>query len=91
MKDWIRATILMPRDEWQIFQYIVGKQKAFSEDGKLKNATASDFVREFIFSYLSEHPEAINEMLKEARSHGIKNSLRTTLEEMNEKEVEKDE
>lgn len=78
----IRANFKIEKDAWELFRLLTGKFQAYDEKkGKLRPATASDVLREFINEYFTEHTKEIDEILQEMRRLNVDSSLRAMLEE----------
>jgi len=81
-KDNIRATFLIPRDEWEIFKLIVGRHRVYDrEKGVTRQATASDKLREDILVFIDEQQEDIKALIGELEQYNSKSPLLKTLKE----------
>jgi hypothetical protein len=65
-KDNIRATFLIPRDEWQVYKAILGTFKAFNVNtGRTNPATPSDDLREYIYDFIGKHQDRLKTLIAE--------------------------
>jgi hypothetical protein len=65
----IRANFIIPRDEWQLFRAMVGKYKAFTPEGKERQATAADVLRELIHEWMIEHKDILKQMTEDLKKY----------------------
>jgi len=86
-----RANFNIDRDLWFIFKTMANKYKAVNENGRERQATATDILEELIYEWITEHKHLIEELLKELRELKIEGRTRTLLEEWKKEEGEKQE
>jgi pyruvate-formate lyase len=61
-----RANFLIPTDEWQVYKLIIGRYKSYDEKKDvLRQATASDDLREYILDYIDKHEEHVKALIAE--------------------------
>jgi len=65
----IRANFIIPRSEWQLFRAMVQKQKAFTSEGKERQATTSDVLRELIYDWMHENQNVLKDMTEELKKY----------------------
>jgi hypothetical protein len=65
----IRANFLIPRNEWRLFRAMVQKYKAFTSEGKERQATTSDVLRELIHDWMIEHKDVLKDMTEEMKKY----------------------
>lgn len=70
-KNEIRANFIIPRNEWQLFRAMCGKYKAFTPEGKDRQATAADVLRELIYEWMLEHKDLLKNMTEDLKKLGL--------------------
>lgn len=81
-KDNIRATFLIPRDEWEVFKLICARHRAYDMDtDKMRQCTASDKLREDILVFIDEQQDDIRALIAEIEQYNPDSPLLATLRE----------
>lgn len=62
---------MMPRSEWQLFRAMTAKLKAFNSEGKERQATTSDVLRELIHDWIHEHQDVLKDMTEELKKYEL--------------------
>jgi hypothetical protein len=65
----IRANFNIPRSEWQLFRAMTAKFKAFNSDGKERQATSADVLRELIYDWMHENQNVLKDMAEELKKY----------------------
>lgn len=78
----MRANVIVDRDTWLTFKMMAGKYEVV-EDGKRRQATASDVVRELIADWMIEHKHLIPKLIEELKHSSPNSRIRKFLEELN--------
>jgi hypothetical protein len=77
-----KANFRIPREEWEIFKLILARHRAYDmETGRLRQATASEQVRDDILVFIDKHQEDIAKLIEEIEQYAPNSPLLKTLKE----------
>ena len=65
----MRANLNIERDTWLIFKTMCAKLKAVDE-GKERQATATDVLKELIYEWIMEHENLLDDVLEDMKKVG---------------------
>jgi hypothetical protein len=66
----VKADFNIDNDTWIIFKAMTSKLKVTDKDGRKRQATASDVLRELIFEWITDNSELLNDVLKHLQKIG---------------------
>jgi hypothetical protein len=68
----IRATFEISQTEWLLFKTLASRVMTVDDDGTKRPSTASDILRELIWSWTDEHKNLLHQALEElAKIHEL--------------------
>ena len=84
-----KANFRIPREEWEIFKLILARHRAYDmETGKVRQATASDKLREDILVFIDKQQEDIQALIEETEQYAPNSQLLKKLKEFRGDEIE---